>query len=134
MSAPSEAATSGLTVADVMHAGSRSFDVGATVGELRDWFAGGTSRRLALVTDTGRHYVGAVTEADVAAAGEPDVPAVHVAQHGTTLDPGETAAAGRDAVLRTPTRRVPVVDRDGCLVGVLALTNDARSFSCDPTA
>ena len=53
-----------------------------------------------------------------------------VVTSGPTIAPDAPAAAGRDLVEAASTRRVPVVDRDGRLVGVLALTHDRLHFAC----
>jgi CBS domain-containing protein len=126
-SGASEAAAA--TVADVMHADCAALPASATVGDVRDWFAGSASRRLALLADAGR-YAGALTPADVAGDVPHDRPATEVALHGRTVAPGTSAAVGREEALRSSARRVPVVDGDGRLLGVLAITLDARRFSC----
>ena len=126
---PTTHATDGLTVADVMHREFTTLPSTATVGDARAWLHAGASRRLALIADDGR-YVGALSAADV----EPDVPAVRpvaqLARYGPTVAPEASAADGRDEVLRAGARRVPVVDRDGTLVGVLAVTSDEQYFAC----
>ena len=129
---PTDAAAA-ATVKDVMHADPPTLERAATVGDARDWFAAGASRRLALIADAGR-YVGALTRADAEGASDRDRPAVEIATYGRTVRPGETAAAGRDQLLASEARRVPVVDREGRLVGVLALTSDERFFSCRESA
>lgn len=120
---------SGPTVAEVMHTEFTSLPPTAMIEEVRAWFAMSPSRRLALIADCGR-YVGSLTRADVADAGDVDRPARAIASPGLTVRPTAPAASGRDLVLQTEVRRVPVVDRDGFLVGVLALTSDLRFFSC----
>jgi CBS domain-containing protein len=129
MTRPSTGATDGLTVADVMHADVPTLSPAATVGDARAWFQAGASRRLALIADAGR-YAGALTPADVGAGVPDDRLAVDVARPGPTVAPEATAPAGRDAVLRAGARRVPVVDGDGRLVGVLAVTADEQHFAC----
>ncbi|HWC26273.1 MAG TPA: hypothetical protein VG474_06775, partial [Solirubrobacteraceae bacterium] len=57
-----------------------------------------------------------------------DRPAVEVAQHGTTVAPEAPATLGRDLALSSDARRVPVVDADGRLLGVVAVTGDLQSF------
>jgi len=116
----------GLTVADITHAKFTALPASATIGEVRDWFAASTSRRQAFVADDGR-YVGSLTPQDLADA-DPAQPAVEVAQDGPTVSPGATAAEGRDLALLTESRRVPVVDDDGMLLGVVAVTGDMQSF------
>jgi CBS domain-containing protein len=49
------------------------------------------------------------------------------------VSPGAPAETGRDLALRTDSRRVPVVDDGGRLVGVLAVTADRQCF-CGTTA
>ena len=121
----------GLTVADVMHADVASLPAGATVGELRTWFAGSKSRRLAVLTQDGR-YAGALTPADVAAEVADDRPALAVARDRPTLAPDLAAATGRDRVIESEGRRMPVVDDDGRFLGVLAMTTDLQFFACRP--
>ena len=115
-----------LTVADITHAKFTALPATATIGDVRDWFAASTSRRQAFVADEGR-YVGSLTPEDVANA-DPARPAVEVAQDGPTITPDAPAATGRDLALLTESRRVPVVDGDGILLGVVAVTGDLQSF------
>ncbi|MEA2194310.1 MAG: hypothetical protein QOG42_744 [Solirubrobacteraceae bacterium] len=115
-----------LTVADITHAKFTALPVTATVADVRDWFAASTSRRQAFVADDGR-YVGSLTPEDLAEA-DPSRPAVEVAQTGPTVSPGAPATEGRDIALQTEARRVPVVDSDGVLLGVVAVTGDMQSF------
>lgn len=122
-------ATDGLSVADVMHGDVESWPATATGNELRGWFAVSASRRLALVADAGR-YLGALTPADVAGDVAPDRPAAELAGTYPTVAPDAPAAAGLDLVLTASARRVPVVDRNGSLVGVLAITTDLQRFAC----
>jgi hypothetical protein len=42
------------------------------------------------------------------------------------------AASGRDLVIASDGRRLPVVDGDGVLRGVLAVTTDLQFFACRP--
>jgi CBS domain-containing protein len=118
----------GLTVADITHAKFTALPATATVGEVRAWFAESTSRRQAFVAD-GDRYVGSLTPADVDGDADPARPAVEVAQQdGPTVAPEAPATTGRDLALLTETRRVPVVDSDGRLLGVVAVTGDLQSF------
>jgi CBS domain-containing protein len=122
----------GLTVADVMHPGTESLPPTVTVGELRDWFAISASRRLAVIADDDRRYAASLTPDDVDPAARPDLPALEAAHDRPTLAPDMPAAAGRDRVVATPARRLPVVDGDGRLQGVLAVTTDLQFFACRP--
>ena len=117
----------GLTVSDITHAKFTALPASATIGDVRDWFAASTSRRQAFVADDGR-YVGALTPDDVGGDLDPARPAVEVAQRGATVSPDAPATEGRDLALLTESRRVPVVDGDGMLLGVVAVTGDMQSF------
>ena len=127
---PTIAASGSATVADVMHPQSAPLPVTATVADVSDWFARSASRRLALIADGAGRYMGSLTRADLAGGEDPNRPAVEVACYEPTVGPGETALAGRDRVLETPARRVPVIDDEGQLVGVLAVTTDEQAFAC----
>ncbi len=116
-----------LTVADITHAKFTALPATATVADVRDWFAASTSRRQAFVAD-GERYVGSLTPDDVGGDVDPERPAVEVAQSGPTVVPEAPATTGRDLALLTEARRVPVVDGDGRLLGVVAVTGDLQSF------
>ncbi len=122
----------GLTVADVMHAGVASMPTTVTVGELRAWFAASASRRLAVITADGR-YAGSLTPADVGPAERDGGRALDLAHARPTIAPQAPAPAGRDLVVATDARRVPVVDAEGRFHGVLAVTTDLRHFACRPS-
>jgi CBS domain-containing protein len=117
----------GLTVADITHVRFTALPASATVGDVRAWFAQSSSRRLAFVAD-GERYLGSLTPGDVAADADSDRLAVEVAQDGPTVAPEAPATTGRDLALLTESRRVPVVDADGRLLGVVAVTGDLQSF------
>jgi CBS domain-containing protein len=117
----------GLTVADITHTRFGALPATATVGEVRAWFAQSASRRLAFIAD-GERYLGSLTPEDVADGAQAEQPAVTVAQNGPTVAPDAPATTGRDLALLTDSRRVPVVDREGHLLGVVAVTGDLQSF------
>lgn len=117
----------GLTVADITHAKFTALPATATVGDVREWFAASTSRRQAFVADGGR-YVGSLTPDDLCGDIDPSRPAVEIAQDGPTVLPEAPATKGRDLALLTDSRRVPVVDGEGTLLGVVAVTGDMQSF------
>ena len=117
----------GLTVGDITHIRFSALPAGATVGEVRAWFAQSTSRRLAFIAD-GERYLGSLTPDDVAGDGDDERPAVEVAQDGPTVSPAAPATTGRDLALLSDARRVPVVAGDGRLLGVVAVTGDMQSF------
>ncbi len=120
----------GLTVADVMHPDTESLPATATIGELREWFAVSPSRRLAVIA--GERYAGSIRPGDIPPDAPADRPALEIAVDGPTLSPETSAVIGRDLVIETEGRRVPVVDVDGRLHGVLAVTSDLRFFACRP--
>ena len=118
--------TDGLTVADVTHSQFKALSASATVGEARDWFEASDSRQMAVFEDDGR-YAGCVLRGDLDAA-DPDEAAVRHAQRGATVAPHEPASRGEELALATPARRVPVVDDEGRLVGIVAVTHDLQAF------
>lgn len=117
----------GLTVADITHNRFTALSATATVADVREWFAQSTSRRLAFVAG-GERYLGSLTPDDVAGDAADDRLAVEVAQDGPTVSPDAPATTGRDLALLTDARRVPVVDGEGRLLGVVAVTGDLQSF------
>lgn len=117
----------GLTVADITHVKFTALPATATVADVRAWFAQSASRRLAFVAD-GERYLGSLTPEDVAGDAGDDRPAVDVAQDGPTVSPDAPATTGRDLALLTDSRRMPVVDVRGRLLGVVAVTGDLQSF------
>jgi Mg/Co/Ni transporter MgtE len=117
----------GLTVAQVIHKRFSTLPASATVGEVSDWFAASSSRRMAILADEGR-YAGSLTPADVNGTLDRARLASEVAQQGPTIAPDAPARAGEELALLTDARRVPVVNRDGRLLGVLSVTGDLTSF------
>ncbi|HEY2771776.1 MAG TPA: CBS domain-containing protein [Solirubrobacteraceae bacterium] len=114
-----------LRVADVLHKRSHALPANITVGEVRAWFEESTHRRMAFLADEGR-YAGSVTKADL--VGDDDRPAVDVAQQGPTIAPEAKAMDAHKLALSDDARRLPVVDGDGMLVGVMAVTDDNAGF------
>jgi CBS domain-containing protein len=116
-----------LTVADVVHRKFSALPADATIGDVRDWFAASTSRRMAVLADEGR-YAGSLTPADLDGDLDPARPAAEVAHDGPTVLPEAPASEGEQLALRTDARRVPVVGHDGRLLGVVSVTEDLRAF------
>ena len=118
-----------LTVADVVHRKFSTLPADATIGAVRDWFAASTSRRMAFLAD-GERYLGSLTRDDVDVDGDldPGAPAAGVAHAGPTVRPEAPASEGEQLALRTDARRVPVVDGDGRLLGVVSVTEDRQAF------
>jgi CBS-domain-containing membrane protein len=117
----------GLTVADVTHSRFKTLQATATVAEVRDWFSASESHKLALLVDEGR-YVGSLVPEDLAMAGDATQPAASLARRGTTVSPEEPAKRGEEVALSSGTLRAPVVDADGRLLGVVAVTADLQGF------
>jgi CBS-domain-containing membrane protein len=116
----------GLTVADVTHTRASALPPSAKVGEVQAWFAESTSHRMALIADDGR-YLGRLVAEDVADA-DPERPAAELAQRGQTVAPDEPASRGEQLALESGIRRVPVVDSDDRLLGIVAITTDLQRF------
>jgi CBS-domain-containing membrane protein len=117
----------GLTVADVIHSRFTALPATATIRDVSDWFAASSSRRMAILADDGR-YVGSLTPADVAGDVDAERPAAEVARLGPTVAPEAPAAAGVELALSTDARRVPVVDAEGRLLGIVSVTGDRTAF------
>lgn len=115
-----------LTVGDVLHAKLSALDAHSTVADVRAYFAASRSRRQAFLLDDGR-YVGSITPA-LLEGEDPDRRAAEIADRGETIGLDAPANTGRDLALQTDARRVPVIDDDGKLVGVIAVTGDLTSF------
>jgi CBS domain-containing protein len=115
-----------LTVAEVTHSRFSVLGPGTRVGEAQAWFDDSTSHRMALLADDGR-FLGFVLPQDVAGA-DPVGALVDYARREPTVAPGEPAARGEELALQTDARRVPVVDADGRLLGIVAVTTDLQGF------
>jgi CBS domain-containing protein len=118
--------SAGLTVADVTHSRITAFPASATVGELRQWFDSSESHRMALLADDGR-FAGSLLAEDVAGADD-GARAADLAAIEPTVRPDEPASRAEELALSAGTRRVPVVDRDGRLHGIVAITTDLQGF------
>jgi Mg/Co/Ni transporter MgtE len=115
-----------LTVADVTHSQFKALPATVTAGEVQAWFRHSTSRQMALLADEGR-YAGRLLRGDLDGV-DPSDAAIDLAEHGPTVAPEEPASRGEEVALATPGLRVPVVDRDGQLVGIVAVTTDLQGF------
>jgi CBS domain-containing protein len=116
-----------LTAADVIHERFSALPADATVADVRDWFAASTHRRLAFLASDGR-YAGSLTRGDLDGELDPTGFAAGVARPGPTVAPDAPARAGYELAIATDARRVPVVDGNGALIGVLAVTQDLAAF------
>lgn len=123
---PLEEAT-GLTVADVVHKRFSALPVDATVAQVRDWFAASSHRKIAVLADH-RRYVGSLTRDDLGGDLDPLRPATDLASPGPTVTPEAPAHTAHKLAVATPVLRVPVVDHDGTLIGVVGITDDLAAF------
>jgi CBS domain-containing protein len=118
----------GRDAAAIVHPTLTTLPATTTVGELRDYFAASSSRRLATLTD-GDRYVGSICVERFAERDDPpETPARELVHDHPTVAPDAPAATARDLALATFSRRVPVVDADGRLVGVVAVDKLLESF------
>lgn len=117
----------GLTAADVIHKRFSALPAAATVAQVRDWFAASSHRRMVLLADNGR-YAGSLARDDLDGDLDPTHPAVRLARTGPTIAPDASARAGYELAVATRAHRVPVVDRDGTLIGVIGVTDDLAAF------
>ena len=117
----------GLSVADVIHSKFKALPADATVGQVREWFAESESRRMALLAD-GDRFAGHLVPEDLAGSADPGRPATELARLEPTVGPDDPAKRGEELALSTPARRVPVVDGDGRLLGIVAVTTDLEGF------
>lgn len=116
-----------LTAADVIHKRFSALPLDATVAQVRDWFAASSHRKMAFLADNGR-YAGSLMRDDLSGDLDPTHPAVKLARTEPTIAPDAPAQAGYELAVATPTGRVPVVDSDGSLIGVIGVTDDLNGF------
>ena len=72
--------------------------------------------------------MGSLVPEAVAGSADPAGAAVELAQREPTVAPDDPASRGEELALSTGTRRVPVVDHDGRLLGIVAVTPDLQGF------
>lgn len=112
--------------ADVIHPRNDALPGTSTVADVRRWFAGSSHRRMAVLADDGR-YVGWLTQDDLVDT-DADLPAAQLARREPTVAPDAPLDAASRLALVDGMRRVPVVDEAGCLLGVVAVTEDLSAF------
>jgi CBS domain-containing protein len=116
----------GATAADLMHRRITTLPASATVAELRAYFAESTSHKLALLVD-GDRYVGSLAAS--ALDGAPDTaPAGTFAERGETVAPDVPADRARERALAMESSRLPVVDAEGRLAGIIAINSRRDGF------
>jgi CBS domain-containing protein len=117
----------GLAARDVIHERFSALPANATVRDVRAWFAESSHRRMAFLADNGR-YIGSLTRADLGGDIDADRAAAQLARPGPVIAPEAPASTGHQLALTTDALRVPVVDRDGTLLGVIGVTDDLEAF------
>ncbi len=120
-------AAADLTAADVIHKRFSAFPADATVAQLRDWFAASSHRKMAFLADHGR-YAGSLTRDDLNGDLDPNGSAARLARPGPTIAPDAPAQGGYELAVANQALRVPVVDHDGTLIGVVGVTDDLAGF------
>ena len=123
---PVEEATQ-LRAADVIHKRFGALPADSTVGQVRDWFAASSHRRIAVLANH-RRYAGSLTREDLGDESDPLRPATDFARPGPTVTPEAPALTAHQLAIATPALRVPVVDHDGTLIGVVGITDDLAGF------
>jgi len=116
-----------LTAADVLHSRFDTLPGSASVADVRAWFAGSEHRELALLANDGM-YAGSLLRADVNGDIDGQRRADGLARSAPTVSPQAPAMRARELALAAPARRLPVVDDDGRLIGVVAITPDLQGF------
>ena len=116
-----------LTAADVIHKRFSTLPAETTIAQVRDWFAASSHRKMAFLADEGR-YAGSITRDDLDGELDPTTPAAQIARSGPTIAPDAPAQAGYELAVAIPALRLPVVDGDGILIGVIGVTDDLAGF------
>ena len=116
-----------LSAADVTHQRFSALPADSTVAQVRDWFASSSHRHLAVRADH-RRYVGSLAREDLDGDLDPLRPATDLARPGLTISPEAPAHDAHQLAIATPALRVPVVDHDGTLIGVVGVTDDLAGF------
>jgi CBS domain-containing protein len=116
-----------LVCGDVLHSRFTALPGSATIEDVRRWFDESSHRKMAFLAD-GDRYVGSLTREDLAHAADAGRPAAGLAHPGPTVAPDVPARDGHELAVAGGTLRVPVVDGDGRLLGVLAVTDDHAGF------
>ncbi len=119
--------TGEMDCADVLHSRFSALPGTATVAEVRRWFDESAHRKMAFLAE-GEHYLGSLTRDDVGAHADGARPAAEVARRGPTVSPDVPASTGHEMAIATGALRVPVVDAEGRLLGVVAVTEDLKGF------
>jgi CBS-domain-containing membrane protein len=116
-----------LACADVLHSRFEALPGTATIDDVRRWFAASSHRKMAFLADDD-HYVGSLTREAVAAPAQAGRPAAELARSGPAVAPDAPARSGHELAIAVGALRVPCVDDEGRLLGVVAVTDDLAGF------
>lgn len=116
-----------MACADVLHSRFEALPGTATIDDVRRWFAASSHRKMAFLADDDR-YVGSLARDDVAEPADAGRPAADLARPGPTVAPEAPARSGHELAVAGGALRVPCVDREGRLLGVVAVTDDLAGF------
>lgn len=117
-----------LTAADVIHPRCSPLPAGSSVAEVRAWFAASEHRELALLAGDDGTYAGSLLRGDVAGDVDPRQRAADLARSAPIVSAETLAPRTKELALLAPARRLPVVDDDGRLIGVVVITPDLQGF------
>jgi CBS-domain-containing membrane protein len=116
-----------MACADVLHSRFEALPGTATIDDVRRWFAASSHRKMAFLANDER-YVGSLTREDVAEPVASALRAAELARPGPTVAPEAPARSGHELAISAGALRVPCVDGDGRLLGVVAVTDDLAGF------
>ena len=116
-----------MTAGQLLHGRFDALPDSATVAEARAWFELHPHRLMAFLAAGDERYAGSLTREDIAGL-DAGRRAAEVAHQGPTVAPDAPAETARELALLTDARRVPVVDPDGRLLGVVAVTSDLAGY------
>jgi CBS domain-containing protein len=121
-------ADAGPVVRDAMMFEPRSTPADTTLAQVREQFAN-PRVKLLLVTDHGR-FLGTLTRDDVPAEGDGEI-GDYVDPRAPRIDPQAPVTDAVDLLEGTGTNRLPVVDGDGTLLGLVCWDSSGRQFCVD---
>jgi CBS-domain-containing membrane protein len=116
-----------LNAADVIHKRFSALPADSTVAQVHVWFAASSHRKIAVLANR-RRYAGSLTREDLGDESDPGRPAADFARRGPTVTPEAPALTAHQLAIATPALRIPVVDHDGTLIGVVGVTDDLAGF------
>jgi CBS domain-containing protein len=122
-------ADAGPAVRDAMMFEPRPTPASTTLAEAREQFSN-PHVKLLLVTERGR-FLGTLTRDDLPAEGDGEI-SDYVNPQGPRIAPEAPVTDAVDILEGTGTNRLPVVDGDGTLLGLVCWDSSGRQFCVDP--